>query len=72
MHNILFIGRASVFVMPCFVLSHCDLSNYGASRCALGIFRKLSMSGGALTWFDLRLFESTVWKLSMIIELFSQ
>jgi hypothetical protein len=36
----------------------------------LASLRKLSMSRGALTWFDLRLFESAVWKMSTSIELF--
>jgi hypothetical protein len=69
MYNILSIGRASVFVMPCFVL-FCfvswDLPNHPASCRALGIYRKLLMSTGAS-----RLFGATVWKL-LIIEPFSQ
>ncbi len=35
----------------CFVLSSWDLPNHGTSCQALGIFGKLSMSRGALTWF---------------------
>jgi len=51
-------------------LSCSDLPNHSASCCALGIFRKLSISRGAPTWSE-RLFGAMVWKL-LIIEPFSQ
>ncbi len=36
----------------CFIFSHLDLPNHGASCHALGIFKKLSISRGAPTWFE--------------------
>jgi hypothetical protein len=43
----------------CFVLSHWDLPNHGASCHALGIFGKLLMSRGASMWFE------TIWSDSV-------
>jgi len=42
-----------------FCLSCRDLSNYDVSCCILGIFGKLLMGGGALTWLE------TVWSYGM-------